>query len=146
MDLQAPASNQGKGIFLLGTKREVTTLQAKTQSIEDDHLPQDAIPRRPRRGWVQGLLMGPMRALIGWGWPSPTGACGGLRGVTGAHRGVLPKWKVQCPKLGFCVARKGGGFLLLSGLEENVLHTPPRQHTPQALGQCGAEGARSAVP
>ena len=30
------ASNQGKGIFLLRNQEEVTTLQAKTQSIEDN--------------------------------------------------------------------------------------------------------------
>lgn len=53
------ASNQGSALFCSWNQEEVTTLQAKTQSIEDDPIHQDAIPGAPRRGSCRGFAHGP---------------------------------------------------------------------------------------
>jgi hypothetical protein len=47
------ASNQGKGIFLIRTQEEAATLQAKTQSIEDDPLYRKTPFRVPQARVVQ---------------------------------------------------------------------------------------------
>ncbi|KAF4018540.1 hypothetical protein G4228_010130 [Cervus hanglu yarkandensis] len=54
------ASNQGKGIFLLRNQEEVTTLQAKTQSIEDDPIYRKMPFRAPQARVVQRYIKNPL--------------------------------------------------------------------------------------
>ncbi|XP_020729366.1 inactive polyglycylase TTLL10 isoform X2 [Odocoileus virginianus] len=54
------ASNQGKGIFLLRNQEEVTTLQAKTQSIEDDPIYRKMPCRAPQARVVQRYIKNPL--------------------------------------------------------------------------------------
>lgn len=57
------ASNQGKGIFLIRSQEEAASLQAKTQSIEDDPIyrkmpfraPQARVVQRCGHGCQEGL-------------------------------------------------------------------------------------------
>lgn len=76
------ASNQGKGIFLLRNQEEVTTLQAKTQSIEDDPIYRK-MPFRSRRGSCRGFVYGPMRGADWVGLTQAHWCSGGPVGVTG---------------------------------------------------------------
>ncbi|XP_073937732.1 inactive polyglycylase TTLL10 isoform X5 [Castor canadensis] len=54
------ASNQGKGIFLIRTQEEAATLQAKTQSIEDDPLYRKTPFRVPQARVVQRYIQNPL--------------------------------------------------------------------------------------
>ncbi|KAM9241684.1 inactive polyglycylase TTLL10 [Dugong dugon] len=54
------ASNQGKGIFLLRNQEEVTALQAKTQSIEDDPVYRKMPFRVPQARIVQRYIGNPL--------------------------------------------------------------------------------------
>ncbi|XP_058408566.1 inactive polyglycylase TTLL10-like isoform X1 [Diceros bicornis minor] len=54
------ASNQGKGIFLLRNQEEVTALQAKIQSIEDDPIYRKMPFRAPQARIVQRYIQNPL--------------------------------------------------------------------------------------
>ncbi|KAM7100032.1 inactive polyglycylase TTLL10, partial [Molossus nigricans] len=54
------ASNQGKGIFLLRSQEEVTALQAKTQSIQDDPVYRRMPFRAPQARVVQRYISNPL--------------------------------------------------------------------------------------
>ncbi|XP_036918152.1 inactive polyglycylase TTLL10 isoform X2 [Sturnira hondurensis] len=54
------ASNQGKGIFLLRNQEEVATLQAKTQSIEEDPIHRKMPFRAPQARVVQRYIQNPL--------------------------------------------------------------------------------------
>ncbi|XP_053516171.1 inactive polyglycylase TTLL10 [Artibeus jamaicensis] len=54
------ASNQGKGIFLLRNQEEVATLQAKTQSIEEDPMHRKMPFRAPQARIVQRYIQNPL--------------------------------------------------------------------------------------
>uniref|UniRef100_A0A8C5P3D9 Protein polyglycylase TTLL10 n=1 Tax=Jaculus jaculus TaxID=51337 RepID=A0A8C5P3D9_JACJA len=54
------ASNQGKGIFLIRSQEEVTTLKAKTQNIEDDPIFCKMSFRAPQARVVQRYIQNPL--------------------------------------------------------------------------------------
>ncbi|XP_069894037.1 inactive polyglycylase TTLL10 [Dipodomys merriami] len=54
------ASNQGKGIFLIRSQEEISTLQAKTQSIEDDPIYRKMPFRMPQARVVQRYIQNPL--------------------------------------------------------------------------------------